>query len=194
RGKAVLCCDCHILFAPGAIARLKQFYRQHPDCDDLLQGPLLWDDGKLIIPHLDPCWSANMWGTWGLDARGDDLEGEPFEIPMQGLGVFCCRKDAWLGFHPGFTGYGGEEGYIHEKFRQAGRRCLCLPWLRWMHRFGKAVPFPMHMEDIFRNYILGQAELGLDLIPVLKHFSQYLSWESMITIVEQALEIEWINS
>ncbi len=52
----------------------------------------------------------------------------------------------------------------------------------------------MHMEDIFRNYILGHAELGLDLIPVLTHFSQYLSWESMITIVEQALDIQWIKS
>ena len=41
RGNAVLCCDCHVLFAPGSIGRLKQFYREHPYCHDLLQGPLL---------------------------------------------------------------------------------------------------------------------------------------------------------
>lgn len=51
RGKAVLCCDCHVLFAPGVIARLKQFYREHPDCQDLLQGPMLYDDGKEVATH-----------------------------------------------------------------------------------------------------------------------------------------------
>ena len=62
-------------------------------------------------------------------------DGEPFEIPMQGLGVFACRKRAWPGFNAAFHGYGGEEGYLHEKFRRTGARCLCVPWLRWMHRF-----------------------------------------------------------
>src|SRR5262245_52182656 len=37
-GEAVLCCDSHVLFHPGVIARLKAFYRDHPDCQDLLQG------------------------------------------------------------------------------------------------------------------------------------------------------------
>ncbi len=73
-----------------------------------------------------------MWGIWGTDPRGLDPEGEPFEIPMQGMGVFSCRQSAWQGFNPLFRGFGGEEGYIHEKFRQAGGRCLCLPWLRWI--------------------------------------------------------------
>jgi hypothetical protein len=78
-----------------------------------------------------------MWGIWATDRRGKDPEGDPFEIPMQGMGVFSCRKGAWPGFNPMFRGFGGEEGYIHEKFRQAGGRCLCLPWLRWTHRFGR---------------------------------------------------------
>lgn len=189
RGQAVLCCDCHVLFAPGAIARLKQFYREHPDCQDLLQGPLLYDDGELLATHLDPYWRAQMWGTWASDPRGQDPLGEPFEIPMQGLGVFSCRKDAWLGFHPQFRGFGGEEGYIHEKFRQAGRRCLCLSWLRWMHRFSRAsgVMYTVTVEDKLRNYVLGHAELGLDLDPVLRHFSDYLPRERVLAIAEQAL-------
>src|SRR5436305_959143 len=58
RGNAVLCCDCHVLFAPGAIARLKQFYREHPACNDLLQGPLLLDDKKTIATHFEPQWRA----------------------------------------------------------------------------------------------------------------------------------------
>src|SRR5207237_2934286 len=100
--------------------------------------------GKQIATHFDPVWRAQMWGS---DPRGQDPEGEPFEISMQGLGVFSCMKDDWLGFHPKFQGFGGEEGYIHEKFRQAGRRCLCLPWLRWMHRFSR----PSQAGDVSLN-------------------------------------------
>jgi hypothetical protein len=193
RGKAVLCCDCHVLFSPGVIAQLKQYYREHPDCQDLLQGPILYDDGKLISTHFDPVWRDQMWGTWGYDPRGWDQSGEAFEIPMQGLGVFSCLKEAWPGFHPGFRGFGGEEGYIHEKFRQAGGRCLCLPWLRWMHRFGRpaGVKYPLSIEDKLRNYVIGHAELGLDLTPVLEHFSQYLPRMQVIALTEQTLGRQW---
>jgi hypothetical protein len=196
RGKAVLCCDSHILFAPGVIARLKQFYREHPDCQDLLQGPMLYDDGKLLATHFEPCLREQMWGVWANDPRGQDPEGEPFEIPMQGLGVFSCRKSAWLGFHPQFRGFGGEEGYIHEKFRQSGRRCLCLPWLRWMHRFGRpnGVQYPLIVEDKLRNYVLGHTELGLELVPVLEHFAQYLPKERVLAVTEQVLGRPWTGT
>jgi hypothetical protein len=196
RGKAVLCCDSHILFAPGVIGRLKRYYLEHPDCSDLLQGPMLYDDGHSIATHFEPRWREQMWGIWGSDPRGQDPEGEPFEIPMQGLGVFSCRKAAWLGFHPQFRGFGGEEGYIHEKFRQAGRRCLCLPWLRWMHRFGRpnGVLYPLTVEDKLRNYVLGHTELGLDLAPVLEHFAQYLSQERVLAVTEQALGRPWTQT
>ena len=189
RGEAVLCCDSHVLFAPGVIARLKQYYRQHPGCQDLLQGPMLYDDGKLLATHFEPRWREQMWGIWGSDPRGQDPEGEPFEIHMQGLGVFSCRKAAWLGFHPQFQGFGGEEGYIHEKFRQAGRRCLCLPWMRWMHRFGRpgGVQYPLIVEDKLRNYVLGHAELGLDLAPVLEHFAAFLPKARVLAIAQQVL-------
>lgn len=186
-GEAVLCCDSHVLFAPGAIARLKRFYREHPDCADLLQGPLVYDDGETMSTHFDPVWREQMWGIWATDERGYDRDGEPFEIPMQGLGAFSCRAEAWPGFHPGFRGFGGEEGYLHEKFRQAGQRCLCLPWLRWMHRFGRprGVPYPLTVEDKLRNYLLGHAELGLDPAPVLSHFAKYLPTERIHHIATQ---------
>ena len=95
-----------------------------------------------------------------------------FEIPAQGLGLFSCRKDAWLGFNPHFRGFGGEEGYIHEKFRQAGARAMCLPRLVWNHRFGRVngVPYPLSQFNKVRNYILGFQELGKDLTEVHQHF------------------------
>ncbi|HEY7034157.1 MAG TPA: glycosyltransferase family A protein [Thermomicrobiales bacterium] len=188
-GEAVLCCDSHVLFAPGVIARLKAYYRDHPDCADLLQGPLVYDDLKSISTHFDPVWRAQMWGTWGTDPRGLDPEGEPFDIPMQGLGAFSCRKSAWQGFNPLFRGFGGEEGYIHEKFRQAGARALCLPWLRWTHRFGRpgGVPYPLTIEAKLRNYVIGHSELGLPLAPILAHFAEHLPQERVVAVATEAL-------
>jgi glycosyltransferase involved in cell wall biosynthesis len=188
-GDAVLCCDAHVLFAPGAIARLTAYYRDHPDSRDLLQGPLVYDDLESISTHFDPVWRGQMWGVWATDPRGLNPEGEPFEIPMQGMGAFSCRKDAWPGFNPGFRGFGGEEGYIHEKVRQAGGRCLCLPWLRWSHRFGRpgGVPYALTIEDKLRNYVIGHAELGLDIGPVVAHFSEHLPEATVAAVVERAL-------
>jgi hypothetical protein len=190
-GDAVLCCDSHVLFAPDAIARLKAYYHDHPATSDLLQGPIVYDDLQTISTHFDPVWRAQMWGTWATDPRGVDPEGEPFEIPMQGLGVFSCRKAAWPGFNPAFRGFGGEEGYIHEKVRQRGGRCLCLPWLRWGHRFGRpnGVPYPLTVEDKLWNYLIGHLELGLDITPVREHFAEYVPADRITALVDEARSI-----
>jgi glycosyltransferase involved in cell wall biosynthesis len=190
QGEAILCCDAHVFFVPGAIARLKRYYQDHPDTIDLLQGPLLYDDlgPTSLSTHFDPFWRDQMWGIWATDPRGLDPEGDPFDIPMQGLGAFSCRKAAWPGFNPAFRGFGGEEGYIHEKVRQAGGRTLCLPWFRWVHRFGrpKGVPYPLFVEDKLRNYVIGHAELGLDLTPIVEHFSTQLPPERVTAIAQEA--------
>lgn len=95
-----------------------------------------------------------------------------FEIPGMGLGLFSCRKEAWLGFNPLFREFGGEELYIHEKYRQAGHKNICLSFLAWQHRFYKPEQrtYPISKESKFRNYIIGHQELGLDTTPVVEHF------------------------
>jgi hypothetical protein len=100
-------------------------------------------------------------------------EDAPFEIPAQGLGLFTCRREAWLGFNPHFRAFGGEEGYIHEKYRQHGRKTMCLPFLRWLHRFARpnGVKYTLTQEDKIRNYVLGFQELGLDIQPIHDHFA-----------------------
>jgi len=147
----------------------------------------VYDDGHLISTHMEPQWRAQMWGTWATDSRGWDEEGEPFEIPMQGLGAFSCGKTAWLGFNPLFRGFGGEEGYIHEKFRQAGRKTLCLLWFRRMHRFERpaGVPFPLRVEDKLRNYLIGHLEVNLDIRPVVEHFGNHLSPHLVRNMLEE---------
>jgi hypothetical protein len=173
QGDAVMVLDSHVNLWPGALAKLLDWYDTHPDSRDLVQGPLVYDDLATVSTHFADVWRDGMWGTWDTDPRGVDPDAEPFEIPAQGLGLFSCRKDAWLGFNPHFREFGGEEWYIHEKFRQAGRRCLCLPFLRWVHRFsapsgGRAYQFTV-MGKV-RNYILGLQELGLSLDRLRKHY------------------------
>jgi glycosyltransferase involved in cell wall biosynthesis len=187
RGQAVLCMDSHVLFAPGVIARLRQFYRDHPDTADLYQGPLLYDDLQGLSTHFNPVWMDGMYGQWGSDPRG--AQAEPFVIPMQGLGIFTCRKEAWLGFNPKLRGFGGEEFYIHEKFRQAGRQCWCLPWLRWLHRFGRpgGVPYPNRLEDRLWNYLVGWDELGLPLDSIYEHFLESMTGAAVARVASEAL-------
>lgn len=210
RGAAVLCLDSHVLLEPDALRRLIEFYEANPDCNDLLQGPLVYDDLKSYSSHFEDEWRAEMWGIWGTDPRAefhrdvrreiDPATGErtsitstaeqpPFEIPAQGLGLFSCRKSAWLGFHPQFRGFGGEEFYIHEKFRQAGRRALCLPFLRWIHRFNRprGIPYPLTVDHKFRNYVLGLTELGLPLEPAIEHFSAILPADVIARILADPL-------
>lgn len=188
-GDVVMCVDCHVLFLPGVIARWKQYFRDNPNSKDLLQGPMMNDDLTSLNTHFNPIWNSHMYGTWGVDPRGLDQDAEPFDIPMQGLGMFSCRKDAWLGFNAKFSGFGGEEGYIHEKFRQAGHRTLCAPWFRWLHRFGRpySVSYPLQVNDRIRNYLIGHSELNLDLRPIIDHFSDYISKDHLSKIARESL-------
>lgn len=191
-GTYVLCVDCHVLLEAGSLKRLIEYFDAHPDTSDLLQGPLLYDGLDTTSTHFDPVWRQGMWGTWGNDPRAKDPNEPPFEIPMQGLGLFACRRAAWLGFNPAFRGFGGEEGYIHEKFRQAGHRALCLPFLRWNHRFGRpfGTRYANTWEDRIRNYVVGHRELGLPLEPIIEHFEELIGKESFAKIYAQ-LEAEF---
>lgn len=175
-GDIVLCMDCHVLFERGSIAALLDFFERNPETNDLIQGPIVWDNLTEWSAYWEPVWSSGMFGLWAANPAADDPRGPAFEIPMQGLGVFACRRAAWPGFHPQFRGFGGEEGYIHEKFRKRGDRVLCLPGLRWLHRFSRpmGVRYPINWEDRIRNYLLGRRELGIPEDDVLAHMRDYL--------------------
>lgn len=175
----VMCLDSHVLVEAGAIRALLQYYADNPDSNDLIQGPLVLDDVYHMYTHFRPEWRDGMFGVWDTDDRAKDKNAAPFDIPAQGLGLFSCRRRAWLGFNREFSGFGGEEFYIHEKFRQAGRRALCLPSLRWIHRFIRpaGVPYRNVWEDRIRNYILGWREIGRPLDDIVEHFTTLLNEE-----------------
>ena len=135
-GRYCISMDCHVLFYKNAIDNLLEYYKNNPYSRDIVHGPLIYDDLKSPSTHFKPTWGGDMYGQWATDSE-NLAKKEPFEIPMQGLGVFSCRTSAWLGFNPLFRGFGGEEGYIHEKFRRNGGKAICLPGFDWLHRFGR---------------------------------------------------------
>jgi hypothetical protein len=187
----VLSIDSHVLLEPGSLKKLIDFYDNNEDDGNLLQGPLVYDNLKGTSTHFDLVWRSNMWGVWGNDERGEDPNGVPFEIPAQGLGLFSCRKDSWLGFNTKFRGFGGEEGYIHEKYRKNGKRTLCLPFLRWCHRFYRpeGVSYPNQLDQRFKNYLIGFKELDLDTTELKAHFEPSLGKET-IERIERELSVQ----
>ena len=168
--------DPHVLFEPDTIKRLISFFEDHPDSNDLYHGPMFYDiiQGHDPCSKMDPIWRDNMFGTWASDERGNDKDNDPFEIEMHGLGIFACRTNAWLGFNEKFVGFGGEEGYIHKKFKAAGNQTWCLPFLRWIHRFNRplGVKYPLITEERIRNYLIGHRELGLPFDEIIEHFQE----------------------
>lgn len=194
-GDYVLCMDCHVLFPPGALQALLDYFEANPETRDLIQGPILWDNLREVSSHWEPIWSEGMLGTWENNPLANDVTAAPFDIPLQGLGVFACRRAAWPGFNRGFEGFGGEEGYLHEKFRQAGARTLCLPALRWLHRFARplGVPYTITWEHRIRNYVLGRQELGLPVDDVISHMTDYVGAPLTSRVLEgMKARGEWI--
>ena len=190
---AVLCMDCHVMLAPGALKRLIDYYDENPETEDLFHGPLLWEqlqnktivDGKErknISTHFDMKWRGGMWGRWSNhETLGYDVDDPPFEIPAQGMGLFSSRKESWLGFNEHFREFGGEEVYIHEKYRQHGRKVLCLPFLRWLHRFYRpdGPPYPLTNNAKVKNYLIGHMELKRPLDDMINHFVDEIKTMSM---------------
>jgi len=198
KGHACLVMDSHVMIYPGVLSKLIEYYLRNPDTKDILHGPLVYDNLASVSTHFHPRWSGQMWGQWATDARGQDPAAEPFEIWGNGMGLFSARTQHWKdigGFNPMFKGFGAEEGYIHEKFRQNGGKAMCLPFMRWWHRFDRIVPtatldlqgrpklvlkkgpdespYPLSWQNKVRNYVIGFLELGLDVEPILHHFSRW---------------------
>lgn len=173
RGEVVCCLDAHVLVRPGGFAALLDYFAERPASRDLVQGPLLAADLTSVRgTHFEPIWARGLFGVWGNNGLAADPGGQPYDLEAQGLGLFACRREAWVGLHPGFRGFGGEEGYLHEKVRRQGGRTVGLPALGWAHRFERpgGIPYPNLFLERIRNYELGWAELGWDLGEGRRHW------------------------
>ena len=173
RGDVVLVMDSHVQFQPGALAKLIEFAESHPDSRDLWHGPMMWDALTNGPSDMTTTWGMGGYGQWKDDPRANRFDADPFPILAMGTGVFACHRKAWLGFNPLMKGFGGEEMYLQQRYRKAGREALCLPFLRWWHSFtnvhGRNTP--TLTRDKCWNYMIGLNELGDDLETVKHHFT-----------------------
>jgi glycosyltransferase involved in cell wall biosynthesis len=150
--------------------------------DAQMATPRLLQAGEVPVKSCHACGTKIPIRSWpghevayadkGFRPLGHDPDEPAFEIPGMGLGTFSCRRDAWPGFNEHARGFGGEELYIHGKFRARGGRAMCLPWLRWVHRFGRpdGVRYPLTRWNKVRNYVLEFQEMGWDMDPIHAHF------------------------
>lgn len=142
--------------------------------------------GKNYPGLLDARKLHNTLTSIGCRVYGE-INDNPFSIPGMGLGLFTALKKNWLGFNPHFRGFGGEEMYIHEKYRMNGGDCICLPFLRWVHRFARpaGVPYVKHLTvwNKVRNYVIGRQELGLQVDDIYAHFKERMpkhEWDYLL--------------
>lgn len=197
KGKYTLCMDSHVLFPPGSIESLLSHYERDSESMDIISGPMLYDNLRNYTTQFEPIWGELMYGRWHSNKEACE-KGEPFEIPMMGLGAFSCRTAIWPGFNENFRGFGGEEGYIHELFRQRGGKCLCVPGFKWLHRFGRpdGVPYSNIIADRVWNYYIGWFQLlKTDDHPfidkITEVFSKVLSQPVVLDIKEKAKRISF---
>lgn len=184
--------DCHVMIKSGGLDKLLEYYDHNPNCKDIISGPLWYDNLSSYATEFSPVWRGDMYGIWGSNHEMMKKD-EPFEIPMMGLGLFSCETKNWLGFNEHFKGFGAEEGYIHEKFRRAGGKAVCIPQLKWVHRFGRpsGVKYPLILEDRIWNYFVGWLEITQDpdhfmIKDTYNNFKNRISSTSLDSILEQA--------
>ena len=176
----VVCVDAHVLLPGDSLMQGVKYLEMNADRPIILSGPMLYDDGIQMATHWEPEWRNAMYGIWATNVPALKA-GEPFEIPMCGLGQFASRKEHWQGFNPLFAAFGGEEFYIHEKYRRVGGAAICLPSFKWNHRFQRVSRgYTFQAWQQIRNYVIGWDELGLDMKEMLEHFKNH--WNPAVVV------------
>ena len=177
-----LCIDPHVQLESGMLRDLKQFLGRNDHQDDLVQGPMIGDNGQPIGTHQDPVWRGQAKGIWCRGGKecvhnfhehqGSNPHDDPFTIDQQGMGFFAARTESWIGFHPDFRGFGGCESYVAEMYRRRGNRVICLPSQRWHHKTTRVAgtPYPNHLTDRLSNYMITADALGWDKSDLLSGF------------------------
>lgn len=178
-GRVLLGLDCHVLLQSGFIAALMDWWHLHPVSRDMLTGPLLYNDLRATSVKMEPRWRGHDYGCWG-DEPAAMAAGQPFEVPMQGMGCFSFLREQAPAIGAGFRGFGGEEWYVAEKVRRNGGRVICHPALGWTHRFGwPKRTFPLRIEDKVENYYRGWLEIyGTPDHPQIVEMTRH--WETIL--------------
>lgn len=189
RGSHVLLVDCHVLIAPGAVAKLVAAARADAVGRDMWVGPLRSEAGNIIATELSPELRGDFFGTWLVDSRYPVSETR--EVHAHGSALSFMRRADWPKFSQHFKGFAGEEIYIHDKVRLYGGKVLYQPWLGWCHRFPRfgAVPYSLTLNDKMRNYLIGAYEMGWNITQFREYFGRKLPQAQRLQVEAQVLEI-----
>src|SRR5574343_266764 len=129
----------------------------------------------------------------GFRYRGRAPDDAPFEIPASGMGLFSCRRDAWLGCHPEVRQFGGEEFCIHERYRRRGRSIVCLPFLQWTHHFRDPrdpLPYPASRNRMIANYAVELSSLGIPIDRCRRHVTAEIEHPMTLEAFDAAIVAE----
>ena len=158
-GDVILGLDCHALLQAGFIDHLLQWWSENTGNPSLLTGPLVYNDLISLSSHMAEEWRGSDFGTWATNTEALK-RGEPFLVPMQGMGCFSFWRTEAPTPNPGFRCFGAEEWYMAERTRRNGGKVICHPGMGWMHRFEwPPRSFPMALDDKIVNYYRGWLEL-----------------------------------
>ena len=180
KGEIVVCMDSHVLFERGGLDAVLNHFALNPESRDLLmavckksassvQGtnqmiyadePYALPAGAVVVNGV--VFRGDKVGAWIKDDRGLNPLHPPFEIQQQGTFAFAMRREAWPGFHPAMTGFGGNETYLMESVRHAGGRVLCVPAWVGVHDFmnDERHDYTLSSELLIRNYLVGAEALA----------------------------------
>lgn len=189
QSEIVICVDCHVLLAAGAIEAVVRFFEEDSGNSPLfIQGPHLHDNLVSETRFWRRIWAGGLFGRWNEGQPLSEKGSGAYEFGFSGLGAFAARRSEWPGFHPLFRGFGGEEGYIHDKYRRAGGRVLGLPEFKWAHRYGRpdGPPYSARYSDRIYNYFVGAFELGQRPDRIIEYFSSVVSEPQVRALFDEA--------
>lgn len=186
-GEYVLLLDSHVILQNGAIDYISKGINNNTIKKDMWCGPLLNENKDVIATHMEPKWRGDFFGVW----RVKNPLQKVFEIPMHGTAMFLMKKEYWPKFSNNFSGFAGEEGYIHEKVRNNGGKVYCHSALGWIHRFlrSKPITYTCTLEDKIYNYLIAFYETGKNPQAVINFFSKTQPEPVINTARNQALAV-----
>lgn len=186
-GEYVLLLDSHVILQPGAIDYIIDGINGDFIGKDMWCGPLLNENSECIATHMEPKWRGDFFGIWETRRPIPDV----FEIPMHGTAMFLMKKEYWPGFSKNFSGFAGEEGYIHEMVRRNGGRVMFHKKLGWVHRFMRSKPagYRLDMIDKIYNYLIAYYETQRNPKVVMNFFSKAHSQDWINQAVARAEQV-----
>lgn len=204
RGEILFFADAHVLFSPGFFKRAVATIRgEIGDRVGSLHFPVGWNGftANEFSTHYELTLERNFWGN-NLAGNFQALT----EISAHGHGCVAMRKDRFHqvgGYHPGQTGYGGDETYLDLKFAMFGFRNFTDPRAYYLHCSQRHMNYVWTNQDVARNNFISAYTLGgtpwLDKVYASQAASSYVPRNELQLAREEAqrrgqADRQWIEA